>query len=214
MLTAAALLGENRLVLSSPALAAPVIGLAWAVDAGWRVVTGAHLFGGSEYMWDPQNPLFTRLLSLCHLAWPVLVVVLVRRVGYDKRGWALQSGIAAGRLSGGGDPTVRHRLLPILGLLALASLACASRQATPAEVQAAYADLVASLDPAAPGFAVLRLEVFARRNAKLRHRGGGGAHRRGVAAATAARVSPRAGPGATRSVRPGRDDPEGSRARA
>ena len=96
MLTAAALLWESRLVLSSQAVAAPVIGLAWAVDAGWRVVTGAHLFGGTEYMWDPQYPLFTRLLSLYHLAWPVLVVVLVRRVGYDRRGWALQSGIAGG----------------------------------------------------------------------------------------------------------------------
>ncbi len=98
MLTAAALLGESRLVLSSQAVAAPVIGLAWATDAGWRVVTGAHLFGGTEYMWDPQYPLFTRLLSLYHLAWPVIVVVLVRRVGYDRRGWALQATIAAAAL--------------------------------------------------------------------------------------------------------------------
>lgn len=60
---------------------------------------------------------------------------------------------------------MRHRLLPILVLLALTSSACESRQATPAEVQAAYADLVASLEPAAPGFALLRLEAFARRNA-------------------------------------------------
>ena len=60
---------------------------------------------------------------------------------------------------------MRHRLLPILVLLVLASSACESRQATPAEVQADYADLVASLEPATPGFAVLRLEAFARRNA-------------------------------------------------
>lgn len=95
MLTAAALVWENRLVLSSQAVAAPVIGLAWALDAGWRVAFGQHLFGGTEYMWDPQYPLFTRLLSLYHLAWPLLVVALVRRVGYDRRGWALQTGIAA-----------------------------------------------------------------------------------------------------------------------
>lgn len=98
MLTAAALLWENRLVLSSQAVAAPVIGIAWALDAGWRVLSGHHLFGGTEYMWDPQYPLFTRLLSLYHLAWPLLVVVLVRRVGYDRRGWALQAGIAASAL--------------------------------------------------------------------------------------------------------------------
>jgi hypothetical protein len=95
MLTAAALVWENRLVLSSQAVAAPVIGLAWALDAGWRVAFGHHLLGGTEYMWDPQYPLFTRLLSLYHVAWPLLVVALVRRVGYDRRGWALQTGIAA-----------------------------------------------------------------------------------------------------------------------
>ena len=96
MLTAAALLAGNRLVLSSQAVAAPVIGLAWGLDAGWRVISGHHLFGGTAYMWDPQYPLFTRLLSLYHLAWPVRVVVLARRMGYDRRGWPLQTGIAAG----------------------------------------------------------------------------------------------------------------------
>lgn len=95
MLTAAALLAGNRLVLSSQAVAAPVIGLAWGIDAAWRVVSGHHLYGGTEYMWDPQYPLFTRLLSLYHLAWPILVVLVVRRVGYDRRGWRLQTAIAA-----------------------------------------------------------------------------------------------------------------------
>ena len=94
MLTAAALVVGNRLVLSSQAIAAPVIGIAWGLDAAWRVVSGHHLYGGTEYMWDPQYPLFTRLLSLYHLAWPVLVVALVRREGYDRRGWPLQAGIA------------------------------------------------------------------------------------------------------------------------
>lgn len=92
--TAAALLAGSRLVLSSQAVAAPVIGIAWGLDAGWRVLAGHHLYGGTEYMWDPQYPLFTRLLSLYHLAWPVLVVLVVRRVGYDRRGWPLQAAIA------------------------------------------------------------------------------------------------------------------------
>lgn len=95
MLTAAALVFWSRRVLSSQAVAAPVIGIAWALDAGWRVATGHHLYGGTEYMWDPQYPLFTRLLSLYHLAWPVLVVLLVRRTGYERRGWPLQAAIVA-----------------------------------------------------------------------------------------------------------------------
>jgi hypothetical protein len=95
LLTAVALVAGDRLLLSSQAVAAPVIGLAWALDAGWRVATGEFLFGGTSYMWDPQYPLFTRLLSLYHLGWPLLVVACVARRGYDRRGWRLQSAIAA-----------------------------------------------------------------------------------------------------------------------
>jgi len=98
MITAIALWRGDRLLLSSQAIAAPVIGIAWGLDAGWRVVTGAHLFGGTEYMWNPAYPLFTRLLSLYHLAWPVLVVACVAKVGYDRRGWRLQTAIAAAAL--------------------------------------------------------------------------------------------------------------------
>lgn len=95
MLTAVALLAENRLLLSSQALAAPVIGLAWALDAGWRLATGGFLYGATAYMWDARYPLFTRLLSLYHVGWPLLVLWCVRRVGYDRRGWPLQAAIAA-----------------------------------------------------------------------------------------------------------------------
>ncbi len=93
-LTALAIFVGNRLVVSSQAVAAPIIGLVWALDAGTRVTTGSFLFGGTAYMWDPQYPLFTRLLSLYHLGWPVLVVWCLVQTGYDRRGWALQSGIA------------------------------------------------------------------------------------------------------------------------
>lgn len=95
VLTAVALIIESPLLLSSQALAAPVIGLAWSLDAGWRLATGSFLYGATGYMWDPQYPLFTRLLSLYHVAWPLLVLYCVRRLGYDRRGWALQTAIAA-----------------------------------------------------------------------------------------------------------------------
>jgi hypothetical protein len=94
MITAAALLAGSRLLLSSQAIAAPVIGLAWALDAGTKVLTGDFLYGATAYMWDSQYPLFTRLLSLYHLAWPLLLLWLVARHGYDRRGWPLQTAIA------------------------------------------------------------------------------------------------------------------------
>jgi hypothetical protein len=94
MITAVALLAGSRLLLSSQAIAAPVIGLAWALDAGTKVATGDFLYGATAYMWDAQYPLFTRLLSLYHLAWPLLLLALVARHGYDRRGWPLQTAIA------------------------------------------------------------------------------------------------------------------------
>src|SRR5438034_11002695 len=63
----------SGLLLSSQALAATVPALLWGMDAGARLVTGRHLFGGTEYMWDGRVPLAVRLLSLFHL---VLLVVL------------------------------------------------------------------------------------------------------------------------------------------
>lgn len=95
ILTALALIVRSRLLVSSQAVAAPVIALAWLVDVAWKLLTGEFLYGGTSYMWDPQYPLPARLLSLYHVAWPVLLWVVLRRVGYDPRGWALQALIAA-----------------------------------------------------------------------------------------------------------------------
>jgi hypothetical protein len=95
MITAVGLIAGSRLLLSSQAVAAPVIAIAWGLDAGWRLVSGHHLYGGTEYMWDASLPLFTRLLSLYHLFWPLLLLYCLRRSGYDRRGWPLQAAIAA-----------------------------------------------------------------------------------------------------------------------
>ena len=95
ILTAIGLILRNRLLVSSQAVAAPIIALVWLLDAGWRLATGDFLFGGTRYMWDDAYPLFTRLLSLYHLAWPLLLCFRLRRIGYDRRGWALQAVIAA-----------------------------------------------------------------------------------------------------------------------
>ncbi len=95
ILTAVGLIARSRLLLSSQAIAAPIIALVWALDVGWKLATGEFLFGGASYMWDAGYPLFARLLSLYHVAWPLLLWYVLRRVGYDPRGWPLQAGIAA-----------------------------------------------------------------------------------------------------------------------
>jgi len=84
----------SRLLLSSQAVGILLVGAVWTLDFASRLLTGSHLIGGTEYMWDPQWPLFTRLLSLYHVILPVLLMVVLRRIGYDRRGYLLQSAIA------------------------------------------------------------------------------------------------------------------------
>ena len=95
ILTAIGLIVRSRWLLSSQAVAAPVIALAWMLDAGWKLATGDFLYGATAYMWDPAFPLSARLLSLYHVAWPVLLWAVLRRTGYDPRGLRLQLAIAA-----------------------------------------------------------------------------------------------------------------------
>ena len=101
ILTAFGLILRNRLLISSQAVAAPIIALVWLADAGWRLASGDFLFGGTRYMWDDAYPLFTRLLSLYHVFWPLLLAWVLRRTGYDRRGWAVQAGIAALAMAAG-----------------------------------------------------------------------------------------------------------------
>jgi hypothetical protein len=85
----------NRLLISSQALASLLPDALWCLDAGWRVITGHTLFGGTEYMWDSRFPLWVRLLSLFHIVLPIILVAACARIGYDRRALALQAGIAA-----------------------------------------------------------------------------------------------------------------------
>jgi hypothetical protein len=93
----------SALLLSSQAIGLLLIGSAWTLDLVLRFATGRHWIGGTEYMWDSQWPLATRLLSLYHTALLVVLPYALRRVGYDRRGLWLQQGLAvllvpAGRL--------------------------------------------------------------------------------------------------------------------
>lgn len=84
----------SALLVSSQAIGVLVVDLVWTADLLLRLLTGRHWIGGTEYMWDPQWPLVTRLLSLYHAATPLLIVHGLRRLGYDPRGLALQSALA------------------------------------------------------------------------------------------------------------------------
>jgi hypothetical protein len=105
ILAAAGVFVCSRVLLSSQAVSILLVGPVWAIDVVSRLVTGSHVIGGTEYMWDPRWPLVTRLMSLYHVILPVVLVTALRRIGYDSRGYLLQSaiavvGVAAGRLFG------------------------------------------------------------------------------------------------------------------
>lgn len=94
IITCIGLWTNSSLLISSQAVSALLVCIAWTFDAGWRFFLRHHLMGGTEYLFDESEPLWIRLLSLYHLVLPVILLWLLYRLGYDRRGWAFQSAIA------------------------------------------------------------------------------------------------------------------------
>jgi hypothetical protein len=85
---------ESALLASSQLAGIFLIQLVWAVDFASGLLFGRHPVGGTEYMFDSATPLWLRGLSLFHLWTVPLLVWLVRQIGYDRRGWQVQTAIA------------------------------------------------------------------------------------------------------------------------
>lgn len=83
----------SALILSTQALPSMVVGVVWGMDVTARLATGRHLIGGTEYMWDERVPLGVRLLSLFHIALPVVLVLTLRRTGYHRRPFVAQGAL-------------------------------------------------------------------------------------------------------------------------
>jgi len=82
---------ESSLILSWQAVSLVAVQILYSVDLILAVLFGKHLTGGTEYMFDQKIPLLVRLLGLYHLAVPPLLLWAVRRVGYHRRGWQVQT---------------------------------------------------------------------------------------------------------------------------
>jgi hypothetical protein len=89
---------RHPLLVSSQALNALLVGVLWGLDIFWRLSTGRHLVGGTEYMWDTRYALWIRLLSGFHIILPLILLWAMRVLGYDRRALALQSAITAALL--------------------------------------------------------------------------------------------------------------------
>jgi hypothetical protein len=85
----------SALLLSSQALSTFIPSALWCVDALSRLIAHHHLFGGTEYLFDARITLAVRVLSLFHIALPILLLRVLASTGYDRRAFSLQSFIAA-----------------------------------------------------------------------------------------------------------------------
>jgi len=95
ILSCVGLLANSRLLLSSQAVVSPLVDLAWIVDAASQLLFRHRLTGGTDYLFASQYPLAIRLLSLFHVVLPILLIWVLYRVGYDPRGFVLQSVVTA-----------------------------------------------------------------------------------------------------------------------
>ena len=82
---------ESPLIFSWVACGLLLFQTLFALDLAGALLLGRHVVGGTEYMFDPHLPLTIRLLSLFHLAMPPLLLWALWRLGYDRRGWKLQT---------------------------------------------------------------------------------------------------------------------------
>jgi hypothetical protein len=94
ILTCIGMWTDSALLISSQAVGALIVDIVWAVDAASRIFLRCALFPGNEYLLDSHYPVWIRSLTIFHMVMPVLLLWGVYRMGYDRRGWALQSLIA------------------------------------------------------------------------------------------------------------------------
>jgi hypothetical protein len=82
---------ENRLLFSWQTVGLLVFQTLFTIDLVGAAISGRHALGGTEYMFDPKIPLVIRLLGLYHVVVPPLLLWAVYKLGYDRRGWILQT---------------------------------------------------------------------------------------------------------------------------
>jgi len=82
---------ESPLIFSWQATGLLLFQSLFILDFVVALVSGKHLIGGTEYMFDPHIAWWIRLLSLFHVVVPPLLLWAIWLLGYDKRGWKYQT---------------------------------------------------------------------------------------------------------------------------
>lgn len=95
VLTVAGMWLESSLLISTCSVGILIPQSLWLADFGCNFM-GLNILGLTGYMFDRHLALFTRGLSLFHGWLPLLLVWLLRRLGYDKRALPAWTILAAG----------------------------------------------------------------------------------------------------------------------
>lgn len=82
---------ESPFLASMNFTAATLVCLVWTADFLCRLLTGEFLVRMTVYMFNPNVPILQRALSLYHVWFPFLLIYLVAKLGYDRRGWRAQT---------------------------------------------------------------------------------------------------------------------------
>jgi hypothetical protein len=82
---------ESPLLFSWQACGLLLFQTVYTIDLAGALLTGRHVIGGTEFMFDPGVPLSIRLLSSFHVVTPPLLLWALWKLGYDRRGWKYQT---------------------------------------------------------------------------------------------------------------------------
>jgi len=85
---------ESPLLTSVISLAVLILDIAWNLDFFATLIFGTSITGLSAYMFKRETRKLIRGLSLFHVFFPVLLIWMLSRLGYDKRALVIQTVLA------------------------------------------------------------------------------------------------------------------------
>jgi hypothetical protein len=91
--TVPALWLESGLLASMMAVGVLLPEALWNASFFWQLLTGRHMSGLTDYMFDPKKPLYLRALSLFHVFLPPLLVWMIATLGYAPQAWLAQTAL-------------------------------------------------------------------------------------------------------------------------
>ncbi len=84
---------ESSLLASMIAVGIVLPEVLWNVSFFGQLLTGRRITGLTDYMFDPNKPLYLRALSLFHVFLPVMLLWMIHVLGYAPAAWIAQTAL-------------------------------------------------------------------------------------------------------------------------